>query len=40
VRILRLPRPAAPTAVVDDFWVRYLSAQGAARVAPETLGDL
>lgn len=40
VRILRLPRPAAPAAVVDDFWVRYLDAQGAARVSPTVLGDL
>lgn len=40
VAILRLPRPAAPTAAVDDFWVRYLDAQGAARVEPTVLGDL
>ena len=40
VRVLRLPRPAAPTAAVDDFWARYLDAQGAARVTPETLGAL
>ncbi|GIT90452.1 hypothetical protein JANAI62_00660 [Jannaschia pagri] len=40
VRILRLPRPAAPQAAVDDFWVRYLDAQGAARVSPSVLGDL
>lgn len=40
VRILRLPRPAAPKPAIDDFWVRYLDAQGAARVLPETLGDL
>jgi hypothetical protein len=25
---------------VDDFWVRYLDAQGAGRVDVETLGDL
>lgn len=40
VRILRLPRPTAPQDVVDDFWVRYLDAQGAARVMPTVLGDL
>ncbi|MGB3408130.1 MAG: hypothetical protein WBA67_11610 [Jannaschia sp.] len=40
VRILRLPRPSAPQAAVDDFWVRYLDAQGAARVLPTVLGDL
>lgn len=40
VRILRLPRPEAPAEVVDDFWVRYLDAQGAARVRTTVLGDL
>lgn len=40
VQILRLPRPAAPTDVVDDFWVRYFDAQGADRVRTATLGDL
>ncbi|WP_371154409.1 hypothetical protein [Jannaschia sp. 2305UL9-9] len=40
VRILRLPRPAAPQAVVDDFWRRYLDAQGASAVTTTTLGDL
>jgi len=40
VTILRFPRPAAPSATVDDFWVRYLDAQGAVRVVPTTLGDL
>ncbi|TFL19632.1 hypothetical protein [Jannaschia formosa] len=40
VAILRFPRPAAPRAAVDDFWVRYLDAQGAARVVPTVLGDL
>lgn len=40
VRILRLPRPEAPGEAVDDFWVRYLDAQGAARVRTTTLGDL
>lgn len=40
VRILRLPRPEAPAEVVDDFWVRYLDAQGAASVRTDVLGDL
>ncbi|PWJ18337.1 hypothetical protein [Jannaschia seohaensis] len=40
VAILRFPRPAAPRAAVEDFWVRYLDAQGAARVSPTVLGDL
>lgn len=40
IRILRLPRPGAPVAAVDDFWVRYFDAQGAARVRTDTLGDL
>lgn len=44
VTIIRVPRPGARIAdatAVDDFWVRYLDAQGAAAVMPpETLGDL
>jgi hypothetical protein len=40
VAILRFPRPAVSQATVDDFWVRYLDAQGAARVSPTVLGDL
>ena len=42
VTILRIPRPGAKVdgAAVDDFWVRYLDAQGAGRVDVEPLGDL
>ena len=42
VTILRVPRPGAKVdgAAVDDFWVRYLDAQGAGRVDVEPLGDL
>lgn len=41
--ILRIPRPGAnipDPGAVDDFWVRYFDAQGAARVTPRALGDL
>jgi hypothetical protein len=40
VTILRLPRAGVDAGAVDDFWVRYLDAQGAAHVRTETLGDL
>ncbi len=42
VTIFRIPRTSAKVdgAAVDDFWVRYLDAQGAARVHVEPLGDL
>jgi hypothetical protein len=42
VRVLRIPRAGArvDAGAVDDFWVRYLDAQGAGRVDVETLGDL
>ncbi len=42
VTLIRVPRPGARVdkAAVDDFWVRYLEAQGAAAVDVETLGDL
>ena len=40
VTILRVPRPGAKVdgAAVDDFWVRYLDAQGAGRVARRAPG--
>lgn len=42
VTLIRIPRPAArvDASAVDDFWVRYLEAQGAGRVHVESLGDL
>lgn len=43
VTIIRVPRPDARIAdpgAVDDFWVRYLDAQGVAVVTPDVLGDL
>jgi len=42
VTIFRVPRPAAKVdmTAVDDFWVRYLQAQGVATVHVESLGDL
>ena len=38
--LLRLPRAEAPREAVEDFWVRYLDAQGVARVRTADLGDL
>lgn len=40
VVILRIPRPNAPTADVDDFWSRYFDVQGAASVKLHVVGDL
>lgn len=42
VSVLRVPRPGAKVdpGAVDDFWVRYLEAQGAASVDVASLGDL
>jgi hypothetical protein len=42
VVIVRIPRAEAKVdeGAVDDFWVRYLDAQGAGRVDVEPLGDL
>jgi hypothetical protein len=42
VTIIRIPRADArvDAGAVDDFWVRYLEAQGAGRVEVEPLGDL
>ena len=42
VSVLRVPRPGARVdpGAVDDFWVRYLEAQGAAFVDVASLGDL
>ena len=42
VTIFRVPRQNAKVdaAAVDDFWVRYLDAQGAHEVHVEPLGDL
>lgn len=42
VILIRVPRPGArvDADAVDDFWVRYLEAQGAESVHVETLGDL
>lgn len=42
VLLIRVPRPSArvDAEAVDDFWVRYLEAQGAESVDVETLGDL
>ena len=42
VTIVRIPRAGAKVdaSAVDDFWVRYLDAQGAGRVDVEPLGDL
>jgi hypothetical protein len=42
VTLIRVPRPQAraDAAAVDDFWVRYLEAQGAGSVDVEMLGDL
>jgi hypothetical protein len=42
ITIFRVPRSEAKVdmTAVDDFWVRYLEAQGAATVDVETLGDL
>lgn len=40
VVILRIPRPKAPAADVDDFWSRYFDMQGAASVRLHVVGDL
>lgn len=42
VILIRVPRPSArvDAAAVDDFWVRYLEAQGADSVDVKILGDL
>lgn len=42
VVLFRVPRPTARVdlGAVNDFWVRYLEAQGARSVDVETLGDL
>jgi hypothetical protein len=40
VVILRIPRPKAPAADVDDFWSRYFDLQGAASVRLHVVGDL
>lgn len=40
VSILRIPRLPERTAIVDDFWVRYFSAQGFESVRYIPLGNL
>ena len=40
ITILRIPRVVNMASIVDDFWVRYLNAQGFASVNYITIGDL
>jgi len=40
ITILRIPREIEMASVVDDFWVRYLAAQGFGSVDIITIGDL
>ena len=40
ITILRIPRVVEMARVVDDFWVRYLTAQGFDSVDITTIGDL
>lgn len=40
VTILRIPRDSVNKNIVDDFWVRYLEAQGINQVNAYTIGNL